>query len=505
MRDNIFQGELIPEGTLLAGYSYLISKHEISSYVQFPACVSQSHIRGTFVSRENWQVYDKRYWPGEDDINHLIFALKHEAFDLLSLKRILDVFTRQELENYVISKQTGIYARKIWFLYEWLNDFKLNVSDCPRCQTISILNPEKYFTVNGVYIKRYHLNNNLLGSRQFSPTIRKTQQLQDFIKSDIKANIEKVIGKVSKSLIARAASFLLLADSKASFAIEGERAPASRIENWGKAVLQAGKFPLTKEEIIRLQKIIIRDTRFTHIGFRKDGVFLGERDHDGNPLPEFIGAIPDDLEILIDGVINANNGLTADGLDPVLHATAIAFGFVYIHPLEDGNGRLHRYLLHHVLAERNFSPPGFVFPISSSMLERINEYRNILQNHSRPLMDFIEWKTTTKQNIEVLNQTRDLYSYFDCTEACEFIYSCVCETINKNLPEELNYLRCHDRAMEKIRNTFDIPDNIVKKMIIFITQNNGTLSKKRRNSEFSKFTDDEVYEIENIISEAFSN
>ncbi|HIP51694.1 MAG TPA: hypothetical protein EYG94_06355 [Campylobacterales bacterium] len=30
----------------------------------------------------------------------------------------------------------------------------------------------------------------------------------------------------------------------------------------------------------------------------------------------------------------------------------IAFSFVYIHPLEDGNGRIHRYLIHHVLAER---------------------------------------------------------------------------------------------------------------------------------------------------------
>jgi hypothetical protein len=38
--------------------------------------------------------------------------------------------------------------------------------------------------------------------------------------------------------------------------------------------------------------ILIEDTRFVRAGLRMDGVFLGERDHHGDPLPEFIGARP---------------------------------------------------------------------------------------------------------------------------------------------------------------------------------------------------------------------
>jgi hypothetical protein len=38
-------------------------------------------------------------------------------------------------------------------------------------------------------------------------------------------------------------------------------------------------------------------------------------------------------------------------VDPVVAAAILAFGFVYIHPFEDGNGRIHRYLIHHVLAD----------------------------------------------------------------------------------------------------------------------------------------------------------
>ena len=58
-------------------------------------------------------------------------------------------------------------------------------------------------------------------------------------------------------LVARAASFLLLTDSRASFEIEGERPPRNRLERWGRAVLQAGKNKLTVDEMVRLQGVLI--------------------------------------------------------------------------------------------------------------------------------------------------------------------------------------------------------------------------------------------------------
>jgi hypothetical protein len=501
--NNIFQNELIPGGASLAGFSFLVDKYNIPAYVRFPFCVSHEHIRGTSARKGIWCIYDKRYWPGNGDMDHIVFALKYESFDLLTLKRIFSAVSQKELVQYISSKPTGIYARTIFFLYEWLFDSELDLPDCPKCQTKPLLNPDKYFTSAGIYLKRYRLKNNLLGSKLFSPIIRKTPLLLEFIRSDLKNEVTKTIGKVSLSLVARAASFMLLSDSKASFAIEGERVPINRIERWGTAVMQAGKFPLSKEEFSRLQNIIIKDRRFTNTGLRKEGVFLGERDIEGNPLPEFIGARPDDLNILIDALIEADDTLNLSGIDPVLHAAAIAFGFVYIHPLEDGNGRLHRYLIHHVLAERGFSPIGLVFPVSSAMLNSIEEYKSVLQNHSNPLMDLIEWQATDTGNVRVLNESRDLYSYFDCTEACEYLYKCVKETIIKDLPEELHYLKCHDKALTGISNLFDIPDNMVKSLIVFIRQNDGVLAKKRRQKEFAKLTDSEIHKIEAIVNSAF--
>jgi hypothetical protein len=193
------------------------------------------------------------------------------------------------------------------------------------------------------------------------------------------------------------------------------------------------------------------------------------------------------------------------GLDPVLQATATAFGFVYVHPLQDGNGRLHRCLIHHVLAERKLTPPGMIFPVSSLMLDRIDDYRTTLQAHSRSLMPFIEWRPTPDRNVEVLNDTADLYRYFDCTQAAEFLYACVQRTVEIDLPREIDYLRRHDEALRRIMDTVEMPDQLAENLLMFIRQNGGTLPKRRRQNEFKALEDKEVQQLEEIVREAFED
>ncbi len=67
--------------------------------------------------------------------------------------------------------------------------------------------------------------------------------------------------------------------------------------------------------------------------------------------------------------------------------TFLGFRLLFTHPFEDGNGRIHRYLFHHVLAESGFVPKGLVFPVSAVILERIDDYRKILQWYSKPRLD----------------------------------------------------------------------------------------------------------------------
>ncbi len=220
-------------------------------------------------------------------------------------------------------------------------------------------------------------------------------------------------------------------------------------------------------------------------------------------MPEHISARPDDLKALMTGLIETYELLCKDDFDAVLIATLIAFGFVFIHPFEDGNGRIHRYLFHHVLAENDFVPKGLIFPVSAVILERIDEYRKILEHFSKPRLDLIEWRPTENNNVEVLNETIDLYRYFDATNQAEFFFECVEETVNKTLPDEVEYLKKYDLLNEFIKNYIDMPDNLVDLLIRFLSQNNGKLSKRGQKKEFAKLTDREIQAIEQKYEEIF--
>ena len=498
-----FQDEIVPKDTHLVGLTALVHSLGVEVPVRRPACVSKKHIKGSVNVGKAWTTYDRRYDPGRTFADHLAFALKHEQTDLLILKRVFDAVPKDAMTEFVRSVPTGIPTRRAWFLYETLTGNRLPVPDAPNIRAVDALDPKEYFVGKGFLSKRHKVRDNLLGSGRFCPVIRRTKALQAFAALALDERARAVIARVSTHLIARAASFLLLADTKASFEIEGERPPRNRLERWGRAVLQAGKHPLTMEEIVRLHGVLTEDPRFVHVGLRPDGVFLGERDHDGNPLPEFIGARPNDLEELMTGLIDANNRMRDSGLDPVLQASATAFGFVYVHPLQDGNGRLHRCLIHHVLAERKFTPPGMVFPVSSVMLDRINDYRVTLQGHSGPLMNFIKWQPKPDRNVEVLNDTADLYRFFDCTDSAEFLYACVQQTVEHDLPREVDYLRRNDEAMRQIMDTVELPDNLAQDFIMFVRQNGGKLSNRRRSNEFAKLLDEEITTLEKIVNDAF--
>jgi Fic family protein len=249
--------------------------------------------------------------------------------------------------------------------------------------------------------------------------------------------------------------------------------------------------------LLRLQQVVIENSRFVTMGFRTEGGFVGEHDRiTGEPIPEHISARWQDLETLSEGLIQTVSLLENVQFHPVLTAAEIAFGFVFMHPFVDGNGRIHRYLIHHLLAKMNYTPQGIIFPVSAAILERITDYRHVLENYSHPILEFIEWQKTRNNNIEVLNETLDYYRYFDATPQAEYLFECVDYTINKIIPEEVDYLQKYDALKSWLDDTFQMPDKMVAMLIRFMEQNNSSLSKRAREKEFKDLTDDEIREIE---------
>ena len=206
------------------------------------------------------------------------------------LRRIFDALPQAEIEAMVRAAPSATHVRRAWFLYETLTGRTIDAADAPRVAAVDLLDTKAYFTGTPRFSKRHRVRDNLLGTGRYSPVIRRTAALEQSLSRDLAARARDTVGRTGAHLVARAASFLLLADSRASFQIEGERPPRNRLERWGRAVLQAGKHKLTVDEIIRLHNVLIEDTRFVHPGLRPGGVFMGERDHVGDPLPEFMCA-----------------------------------------------------------------------------------------------------------------------------------------------------------------------------------------------------------------------
>ncbi len=498
----IFHDRRLPERATPVGYAALIHAYRLG--VPLPirlAAIGQKH---RVYEKECWRVFTPRHAPAATLEGHLVFALKYEGLDLAVIRRVFRVAGSEPIAAFIRSKPTSAYARRLWFLYEWLLDERLDLPDATSGSHVLVVDPEQQFAVDGRPSSRHRVKNNLPGTPAFCPLVFKTNRLQELLDRGLQERARLAVAAIPKDVLSRAAACLLLKDSKSSFAIEGETAPQDRIQRWGRAIGEAGRRQLDIDELLRLQRILIEDTRFVRLGLRSEGGFVGEHDRETMaPLPDHISARTEDLPSLIDGLIAFDRD-AARRLDAVIAAAVLAFGFVYIHPFEDGNGRLHRLLIHHVLAERGFNPPGLVFPISAVILDRLAEYRTVLESLSTRLLPVVEWEQTPKHNLRVLNETADLYRYFDATPHAEFLFDCVARTIDEDLPREAEFLRRHDQFRRDVNALVDMPDRTLDLLFRFLSQSGGQLSKRAREKEFGSLSDAEAARIEEIYAALFT-
>jgi len=502
----IFHGRSLPEVGILAGYALLLLEIEQQTGKLLPlpkqlAIVTEKHQR---YNTEQWKVFTKRHKPNADLISHIFFALKYEGIDLLILKTIFQLIGEEDIKVAVRSEPTGQYSRRVWFLYEWLLGTKLDIPELKTGTYVEVVNPSIQYPGPTINSTRHRVKNNLPGTPEFCPMVKKSEKLEKYISANIQDSIDKGLDGRDKELIRRTAAFLLLKDSKASFAIEGEFPPNLRARNWGKAIGQAGKKALTLSEIERLQHIVIGTKKLRHMGIRQEEGFIGEHDRETfAPLPDHISAKAEDLSSLMNGLLDTKNLLQDSSYDPVLTAATIAFGFVFIHPLSDGNGRIHRYLIHHILNWMGYTNRDMIFPVSSAILDRISDYQEVLEDYSSQRNDLIEWDPTPRHNIRILNDTSVLYRYFDLTAQAEFLYECVEETISRIIPKEIDYLEKYDSLTNAINSSINLPDTRVDLLIKLLDQNKGKLSKRKRQKDFEVLSEEDISIIEEFYAEIF--
>ena len=425
------------------------------------------------------ETYPSKYWPGDGLGDHLEFALKYDGTNLAILASLFQAMTPEELQAYVQSKPTGKYARRLWLLYELLTGRRLAVDDLDRGNYIDLLDPDQYYTA--VSARRFAASESTTtcwAKARFCPTIRRTDALRGFEATDLPQRCREVVARYSPELLKRAMSYLYTKETKSSFEIEHITPNSTRTERFI-ALLQMAESEdfCEKTRLIELQNRIV-DPRFRASEYRTNQNYVGETVAWQKERIHFACPKPEDLAGLMEGMIAVHKQMETGGVSAVVHAAAVAYGFVFLHPFEDGNGRIHRFLIHNILARRGFTPAGIMFPISASMLKDSADYDASLEASSRPLMAVVEYSLDEEGHMTVENDTAQWYRYIDMTPQAEAIFRFIERTINTELVEELAFLANYDRTKKAIQEIVDMPDRKIDLFMRVCLQNNGRLSSR---------------------------
>ncbi len=491
-----------------AGYKFLTEKHRIKSV---------SHWHCSYVGEKSYtrlhhsetttceEIFSARNWPGDSDCDHLEFAIKYDGINLALLALLFPKISAEELAAFIKLKPLGIYRRKMWFLYEFLTATLLELADLTTGNYVEILDSEEDFTLaNAPKSQRHRITNNFIGTANFCPVVRKTKSLKEIDSRDFTQQCAQILNTYDPELLHRALSYLYTKETKSSFEIEHINPSPSRTEKFiALLTLAETKDFCQKDRLIELQNLIV-DERFADTEFRTEQNYVGQTITFQKEIIHFICPKPENVESLMEGLIESHRKMSSSTIPAIVHAAVIAYGFVFIHPFEDGNGRIHRFLIHNILARRGFTPKGIMIPVSAAMLKNPTKYDQSLEQFSQPLLENIDYVLTRLGEMSVKNDTAHWYRYIDMTAQAEALLGYISETISKELIEELDFLAVYDNAKTGIQECIDLPDRLIDLFINLCLQNNGKLSDKKHENHFSMLTQNEISKMERVVSEAFT-
>jgi hypothetical protein len=455
--------------------------------------------RRTNISGSTISEYYPQRFKQDTAIGNLKFAMRYEPVDLGVLRAAFKALDRADLEEWVRSEPTGIFARRAWYLYELLTEKTMDIPDVPSGGYVDLLNPALHITIPGRKATRQRVNDNLLGGKDYCPSIRRTEKLDEWMTKGLAGEAKQIVESVDTATLARAVQYLYTKETKSSFEIEGEAVGSRRSERFVSALHEVANFdPTDEQSFIQLQNSIV-DPRYAARNWRDEQNYVGQTMSDYREHVHYVSPKPEDVPDLMGGWMKTAELLEGASVDPVSIAAALSFGFVFIHPFEDGNGRIHRFLVHQVLARSGFSPKGVLFPVSAVMLRNMAGYDEVLRSYSSSILPFIDYSLDIKGHMTVHSETAHLYRYWDATDFAEYLYECVAETIRRDLKEELGFISVFDEAMRRTLEIVDMPDRRASLLVRMILQNGGSLSKARR-PKFAELTDAEISTIEAAIS-----
>lgn len=490
-----------------AGYHFLVEKYQISALPHWHTSICQGGtFRQTAQDARVLSTYPLSYWPGDSTGAQLEFALKYDGINLGILAALFEVISEDELISWIKSKPQGKYTRKIWALYEFLTGRELPLTALDKGKYIDLLDSEIYYTcTRGKRMLRQRVFNNLQGNKNFCPIVRRTEKLKVMENISLLEQCEKLTQEYPPELLNRALSYLYSKETKSSFLIEHIEPDMSRTEKFiGLLKMAEHKDFCEKSLLIDAQNLIV-DPRFLDIDYRMTQNYLGESISFRRQRVHYICPKPDDLQDLMNGLFQSHALMMQSDVPAIVHAAIIAYAFVFMHPFEDGNGRIHRFLIHNILSLRQAVPKGLMFPVSAAILNNMKLYDDSLEVFSSPLMHKIKYTLDELGQMTVNDSTKNYYSYIDMTPQVEALFEFVELTIKKELVEELEFIASYDKVKKAIQNIIDMPDKLIDLFIKFCLQNDGKLSSSKREKYFSFLVDQELKAMEQVVKHEYKD
>jgi len=442
------------------------------------------------------ETYAESMRPSASLRGHLTFHLQHEVPHLELLSRLFGKIDPLELVAWIANEPSGQYAKRSGFLYEFLTGRKLPIDIEIAGGYIDVIDDQKMVAASpehSILNRRWRVRDNMPGTRAFCPAIRKTEDSQKAIGLDVAGLIVDLTHEFGEELLIRSAVWMTLRESKSSFAIEGEADQSDRIQRFSDVLARhtgQGVWPLNHAALAELQSEILgKRTTLQHFGIRQSPVFVGEVAR-YQEVVHYIAPPAEDVSAMLDGLVIFLERTT--GQSSVMRSAVAAFGFVYIHPLADGNGRVHRFLVNDILRRDGAVKSPIILPVSSLIVSDRNErqsYDRILDEISRPLMqtlsglyEFTDTHKTYPDGIQSNfvfhgnDSARPAWRLPDLTRHVIYLARVLERTIREDMREESRYMRSHAKARIAIKDIVEMPDMQIARIIRSVEANQGKLS-----------------------------
>lgn len=504
-----------------AGYNWLSGAYGVKPIQPFRI---RSLIGKGLATRSNngfvVNTYSPAYEPEPSLRGHLVFALKYEGVDLDFLGRLFAVTGAAPILEWIRDEPLGKYARRCGFLYEWLTGTELRGVGDAGGNYVDLLDSGLYLVATKPEkVRRWRIKNNLPGTRDFCPMIV-AAGVGSVEPSVLRGDIDRLIREYGYRAIEQASNLLTVKESRASFVIESEGQEEERIHLLARAMSdQCGQIEstLSDEGLLEIQRAIMGNKLVgARLGVRRSPVFVGRASSVGRPVIDYLAPHHDDVPMMMAGLCAYEE--RTRGQNPLLRAAALSFGFVYIHPLGDGNGRLSRFLINDLLRRDGFLPAPIILPISAVIIENVvrrQQYDAVLERLSRPLMaaigdmcrfgEMVEYPDGVKSNLHVADWAcgSGTWRYTDLTQQARYLVGVIEDSIRRDLKDEAQYLYRYGVALESLKEVIEARDEDYAKIIHSISRDKGIGSKlsKRYPAIFEE--EQLAAKIERSILEAF--